>query len=136
MAEQKTFQTFDEIWAELKEKYPEGIAEAERIKEEMEKEEERKRDNILKRHDSCKTCGHLFFGNISPDVIDYDYYCEINYKKIEYPREMGGISKCPCYMTKAEYRRANAEYKRERKKRAIDNHVYPQKPEIKKEMEK
>ena len=40
MAEGKTF---DEVWAELKEEYPEVIAEAEKIKEEMEKREEEKR---------------------------------------------------------------------------------------------
>lgn len=34
-------QTFDETWAELKEKYPEVIAEAEKIKEEIEKEEKK-----------------------------------------------------------------------------------------------
>lgn len=44
MAERKTFQTFDEAWAKLKEKYPEVIAEAEKIKEEMEKEEETKKE--------------------------------------------------------------------------------------------
>lgn len=43
MAKRETFQTFDEAWAELKEKYPEVIAEAEKIKEEMEKEEEKRR---------------------------------------------------------------------------------------------
>jgi len=32
---------------------------------------------------------------------------------------MGGREKCPCYIT-------NAEYRKERKKRAIENHVYPQ----------
>lgn len=130
MAERETFQTFDEVWAELKEKYPEAIAEAERIKEEMEKEEEkRKGDNIVKRHDSCKTCGFLTFGKIHYHIIYNGYYCEINKQDIEYPREMGGRNKCPCYMTKAEY-------KREHKKRAIDSHVYPQKSEIKKETEK
>ena len=34
----KNFETWDEVWAELKEKYPETIAEAEKIREEMEKE--------------------------------------------------------------------------------------------------
>lgn len=38
---------------------------------------------------------------------------------------MGGREKCPCYMT-------NAEYRRERKKKAIENHVYPQKSEAEK----
>lgn len=45
MAERKTFQTFDEAWAELKEKYPEVIAEAEKIKEEMESREKRGQGN-------------------------------------------------------------------------------------------
>ena len=139
MAERKAFQTFDEVWAELKEKYPEVIAEAERIKEEMEKEEEkRKGDTIVKRDDSCKTCGFLDFGykdDMSKSEY-YNYYCEINNQKIDYPRKMGGRTKCPCYMTKAEYKRKNKkESKKESKKKIIDNHVYPQKTEIKKEVE-
>jgi hypothetical protein len=44
--------TWDEVWAELKEKYPEAIAEAERIKEEMEKEEEKKRKKRRQRNGS------------------------------------------------------------------------------------
>ena len=82
----------------------------------------------MKRHDSCKTCGFLRFGYMIGDVKVYSYYCEINKQDIEYPRKMGGMSKCPCYMDKAEY-------KKESKKKIIDNHVYPQKTEIKKEVE-
>lgn len=58
------------------------------------------------------------FGN----AINCDYFCEINEKKIEYPREMGGRDKCPCYMTKAEYREEN-------KRKTIENHIYPQESE-------
>lgn len=43
--------TFEEVWAELKEKYPEAIAEVEKIKEEMEKEEEKKRKKRRQRND-------------------------------------------------------------------------------------
>lgn len=76
-----------------------------------------------KKHDSCKTCGHLFFGNIHYDTIHNDYYCEMNDKIVEYPREMGGKNKCPCYITKVEY-------KKENKRKIIENHIYPQKPEV------
>lgn len=75
-----------------------------------------------KRYDSCKTCGHLntrgqcYFD----DVIEWIYFCEINQKRIEYPREMGGRDKCPCYLTKAEYKEKN-------KRETIENHIYPKK---------
>lgn len=73
-----------------------------------------------KRYDSCKTCGHLFYGNIHYDTIYYEYYCGINHQTIEYPREMGGRDKCPCYLTKAEYKEKN-------KRETIENHIYPKK---------
>lgn len=77
----------------------------------------------MKRHDCCANCGYLTLSHMFGTLIYDDYYCEINNKKIEYPREMGGRSKCPCYMTKAEYREEN-------KRKAIENHVYPQKSEM------
>lgn len=81
----------------------------------------------MKRHDCCKTCGYLnlnfVIGN-DREIVAGEYNCEINKKKIEYPRKMGGRNKCPCYMTKAEYRKEN-------KRKTIENHVYPQKSEIK-----
>lgn len=76
----------------------------------------------MKRHDCCKTCGHLAVGHMFGDAIVGVYFCEINEKRIEYPREMGGRDKCPCYMTKAEYREEN-------KKKTIENHVYPKRSE-------
>jgi len=79
---------------------------------------------IYKRHDCCAACGHLFYGYIYYDTIYYEYYCEINEKKIEYPREMGGINKCPCYITKSDY-------KKENKRKIIENHTYPQKSDEK-----
>jgi hypothetical protein len=79
----------------------------------------RKGDNIVKRHESCATCGFLVWGNIHNNIAyDTYYYCEINKKEIEYPRKMGGRNKCPCYMDKAEYRKEN-------KRKTIENHVYP-----------
>jgi len=78
----------------------------------------------MKRHDCCKTCGYLTLGHMFGAIIDMSYFCEINQKRIEYPREMGGRDRCPCYLTKAEYRK-------ESKRKTIENHVYPQKSEIK-----
>jgi len=78
----------------------------------------------MKRHECCKTCGFSGFGYMDDECIVGVYFCEINGRKIEYPRKMGGRDKCPCYMNKAEYRKAV-------KKMTIENHVYPQKSEIK-----
>lgn len=36
---------------------------------------------------------------------------------------MGGIDKCPCYITKADY-------KKENKRKIIENHIYPKKSEV------
>lgn len=82
--------------------------------------------NNMKRYDCCKTCGYLTTRGYvyGTDEIEYSHFCEINKKKIEYPREMGGRDKCSCYMTKAEYRK-------ESKRKTIENHVYPQKSEVK-----
>ena len=80
---------------------------------------------IFKRHNCCKTCGHLTYGHKFVTVIDWSCFCEINEKRIEYPREMGGRDKCHCYMTKAEYRKAV------KKKTINKNHVYPQKSDEK-----
>lgn len=80
----------------------------------------------MKRHECCKTCGYLTTRGYvyGTDEIKYSYFCVINGRKIEYPRKMGGRDKCPCYMNKAEYRKAV-------KKMTIENHVYPQKSEVK-----
>ena len=86
----------------------------------------------MKRHESCKTCAFLYYSLSLGDGFFGSYYCDINCEKLESPRKMGGKEKCPCYMTKAEYKRANAEYKREHKKRSIENFVYPQKDKMKK----
>ena len=77
----------------------------------------------MKQHDCCKTCGYLTLGHMFGTIIDMSYFCEINQKRIEYPREMGGRDRCPCYLTKAEYRK-------ESKRKTIENHVYPQKSEV------
>lgn len=77
---------------------------------------------MMKRHECCANCGLSYY------IVNGWYstcYCRIDGKTIAYPREMGGREKCPCYMT-------NAEYRRERKKRAIENFVYPQKSEAEK----
>lgn len=72
----------------------------------------------MKRHSNCANCGYSYciFGGSWKSTL----YCEINNEKIEYPRKMGGRNKCPCYITKAEY-------KKEKKRKIIENHVYPQK---------
>lgn len=81
--------------------------------------------NTMKRHECCKTCGYLITRGY---VYGTDsYFCVINGRKIEYPRKMGGRDKCPCYMNKAEYKKANKKRERERKKRDIENFVYPEK---------
>lgn len=83
---------------------------------------------IYKRHDCCATCGYLTTRGYvyGTDEIEYSYFCEINEKKIEYPQEMGGIDKCPCYITKADY-------KKENKRKIIENHIYPKKSEVEQE---
>lgn len=82
--------------------------------------------NNMKQRDCCKTCGYLaltfVIGNDGEIDAGY-YYCEIDKQKIEYPRKMGGRDKCPCYMTKAEYRK-------ESKRKTIENHIYPQRSEV------
>jgi hypothetical protein len=81
----------------------------------------------MKRHECCKTCGYLaldFVVGNDGEIVAGNYYCEINNEKIEYPRKMGGRNKCSCYITKAEYRK-------ESKRKTIENHVYPQKSETK-----
>lgn len=75
----------------------------------------------MKRHSNCANCGYSYC-IMALDSWKSILYCGINDEKIEYPSKMGGREKCPCYIT-------NAEYRRERKKRAIENFVYPQKSE-------
>ena len=82
----------------------------------------------MKRHGSCATCG---FSYCVLGGWKSTWYCEINNEKIEEPYIMGGREKCPCYITNAEYKRANAKRERERKKRAIENFDYPEKSKLK-----
>lgn len=77
----------------------------------------------MKRHESCANCGLSYY---IVNGWNSTCYCRIDGDEIEYPSKMGGREKCPCYMT-------NAEYRKERKKKAIENHVYPQKSEAKHE---
>lgn len=85
----------------------------------------------MKRHECCANCGFSY--GVLGGGWKSTWYCGINNEKIESLYEMGGREKCPCYVTNAEYKKANAKRERERKKRAIENFVYPQRSETEKE---
>lgn len=90
--------------------------------------------DIMKRHDSCNTCAFLDFSLSLGGGFFGNYYCNINHEEIESPKKMGGREKCPCYTTKAEYKKAEKERERERKKRSIEDFDYPQKSKLKYKM--
>lgn len=88
----------------------------------------------MKQHDCCKTCGFLDFNLGIGDGFFGSYYCNINHEEIKSPKKMGGRGKCPCYTTKAEYKKAEKERERERKKKSIEDFDYPQKSKLKYKM--